>query len=332
MKKMILFAAIAAAALVSCQKVETPAGEQASEGIHMSLTADIMGATKVAYTPDGNVLKTTWNASETISVITLDGGGKLVAVDNFTSTGAAGRTKAEFSGTFTGGADPKRVIAVYPALYEDGTGKYDMDTYTDYNGLACSYLRDAEIGSMYIQSTNSDLKQTVNDDASHLVNYCVMAGVVSIADIKTKALATTLSNQMTVLKVIATLPAAAKGKTLSSIVIKPYDSEGNYMEYNMGRSASWEYVDIAGNPICAAGAGFQHNTTLYADFEVPDSGQVVLYIANPFWADRSAGDKWGFQVYYLVDEVETPTEEVFKTFTKDTEFERGNVYRMSVAF
>ena len=329
---MMLFAALAAAAVVSCQKVEAPAGEQASEGIPMSLTADIMGATKVAYIPDGNVLKTTWNASETISVITLDGSGQLVAVDNFTSTGAAGRTKAEFTGTFTGGADPKRVIAVYPALYEDGTGKYDMDTYTDYNGVTCSYLRDAEIGSMYIQSTNSDLKQTGNDDASHLVNYCVMAGVVNIADIKTKVLTTTLSNQMTVLKVIATLPAAAKGKTLSSILIKPYDSEGNYIDFNMGRSASWEYVDIAGNPIRAAGGGYRRFTTLYADFEVPDSGQVVFYIANPFWADRSAGEKWGFQVNYWVDEVETPTEEVFKTFTKDTEFERGNVYRMNVTF
>ena len=332
MKKMIYFAALAAAAFVSCQKIEAPAGEQATEGIPMSLTADIMGATKVAYTPDGNVLKTTWNASESISVITLDGEGKLVAVDNFTSTGAAGRSKAEFSGTFTGGADPKKVIAVYPALYEDGTGKYDMDTYTDYTGVARSYLNDAEIGNMYIQSTNSDLKQTSNDDASHLVNYCVMAGVVNIADIKTQVLTTKLSNQMTVLKVIATMPAAAKGKTLSSIVIKPYDSEGNYIDYNMGRSASWEYVDIAGNPIYAAGGSYQHYTALYADFEVPDSGQVIFYIANPFWAYRSAGEKWGFQVNYLVDEVETPTEEVFMIFPKDVEFERGNVYRMNVSF
>lgn len=333
MKKMILFAAMAAAAVVSCQKSDLPSEKTETKGIPMSLTADF-AETKLSYTPDGNVLKSSWDATETISVLTFDGSGKLATVDNFTSTGVAGRTKAEFTGTFTGGASATNVIAVYPALVDNGAGKYETMPYTDHTGSAQSYLHSGAIGSEYIQSRIYTLKQTSNNDASHLANFCISTGSVNLANIKSNSLSVSLQNMMMVLKVIATMPAATKGKTLSQLVIKPYDNAGTPLTFSdglMGRSSSWEYADLVYGGLAAPGSGWQDSATLFANFEVPESGEVVFYLANPRYADRKAGEKWGFEVFYW-DGSEQSTGEVFKTFPKNVDFERGRVYRMNVSF
>lgn len=323
MKRLFEFALVASLAVVSCQKNGTPVNETPA-GVPMKLVVSLAEETKVSYAPDGNVLKTTWDASETISVITLESS-NLVSVDNFTSTGAAGRSKAEFTGTFTGGAAPTRVIVIYPALTDDGTGNYYTAPYTDYTGGTYSYLGQAKVGDPYFScSANHELKQTADNDASHLRNYCIMTGAVDIDDIKANVLTTTLRNEMTVLKLTVTFPASLKGKKLEKMNIAAYDSADASASF--ARTASWEYVDLAGDGIYARGGGSHSYSDLYADITIPDSGVVTLYFANPLYADRVAGDKLLFTA--TVDGAEYGP--VTKTFTSAVSFEKGFIYRLSV--
>ena len=103
MKKLFLIAAVAAA-LVSCSKSDNPRDVEQNEGIKMTLKASFGSDTKLSFNPDGNIIKSTWDASEAISVLTLDEEGVVVAIDNFTSEGTAGRKEASFTGTFNGGS------------------------------------------------------------------------------------------------------------------------------------------------------------------------------------------------------------------------------------
>lgn len=325
MKKVFVLTAFAAVLAVSCQKNENNVTEQKPQGVPMTLVASIGDATKVSYEPDGNVLKTNWEASETISVITLDGSGCLVTVDNFTSTGAAGRTKAEFTGTFTGGSTPAKVIVIYPALNYDGVKYYSSDTYTDYSSSATSFLYNAEVGSEYIQGNCQPLRQTSDNNASHLKNFCVMDGVANTDDIKNNTLNVTLSNEMIILKVTATFPDALKGKNLYSMTIQRYDSSDNIQGWSRGHS--WEYLDLPGNGgIVARGSGYRSAWTLYSNIDIPDSGVVTLYFANHLLDDLAIGDKLNFTATVAGSDYGPAT----KTLTGAASFDKGKIYRMTV--
>lgn len=324
MKKVFVLALFAAILAFSCQKNENPTLEK--KGVPMKLIADFNKDTKVTYAPDGNVLKTSWEATETISVLTLNGAGKLQTVDNFTSIGEAGRTTAEFTGTFTGGADPVKVVVIYPALIYDGYSYYSTDMFTDRSGSHWSILYNAQIGSEYIQGRRSDLKQTADNDASHLRNYCVMDGVANKSDIKSNILNVTLSNEMTVIKVTATFPDAMKGKTLNSMEIRGWNNAESD-EKGWVRSASWEYVDLPGNDgICGRGGGYNSNVKLYSNFEIPASGVVTLFYVNHKFGDLEVGDKLKFTAT-VNDTEQSPAT---KTVTSAVSFEKGKIYRMSV--
>ena len=324
MKKFLVFAVIAAVAAVSCQKNEIPASDP-GQGVPMKLIARIGDATKVTYEPDGNVLKANWEATETISVVTLNGSGELVAVDNFTSTGAAGRNKAEFTGTFTGGATPARVIVIYPALVYDGVQYYNTVPYTDYSGTERHALYNGEVGSMFIQGNFTQLKQTADNDASHLENYCIMSGVANTEDIKTNTLDATLSNHMIVLKVTATFPDALKGKTLSQMVINTTDDTDADKGWKRGQS--WEYIDIPGNGgIWGAGSAYLSSWTLYSNIVIPATGVVTLYYVGFDFNDLDAGDKLKFTA--TVDATEYGP--AVKTLASALSLDKGKIYRMTV--
>ncbi len=334
MKKLFVLSVFAAVLAFSCQKREAPVEEPAgipgevSAGAPMKLVAEIP-ATKVSYTPDGNVLKASWNATESISVVTLDGtgdGAHIVAIDNFTSTGAAGRAKAEFTGTFTGGSTPACVIVIYPALIAGGGGKYASVPYTDHTSAEKSVLYDAAVGSEYIQANFQALKQTSDNDASHMENYCVMAGNVDIDDIKNNLLTASLSHEMTVLKVTATFPDAAKGQTLTLMEINAYDSTDApaWME----RSHSWNYVNLPFVHITCPGSGYKEFSKLYCNITIPDSGVVTLYFANCLFADQAIGNKWKFTAHVGAG---LDTYVATKTFKAAASFDKGSIYRVSAS-
>lgn len=323
MRKFMIFAALAAVLAISCQKNNNPKPE--TQGRPMTLIANIGDATKVNYTPDGNVLKTTWEAEETISVVSFSSGdNKPASIDNFTSTGEAGRTTAKFTGTFTGPEDFAGIMVLYPALQEVEPGIYSTAPYKDYKGNMLSTLEHTHVGYYYFDDGNAEpLRQVADDDASHLHNYCVMSGIADDSDIKNNILTASLENEMTVLKIHLTVPDAYKGKQLQILKIEAFDSEDN-TEY-FARASSWEYVNIPINHITGAGGSYKDEAYLYSDIIIPESGQVTLYFANHLFAPIKAGTKWNFSIY-VDDAYSAPGTRVF---TSDFTLERGNIYRVS---
>ena len=330
MKKTLLFVATAIAALVSCEKDQEPANENTSpevKGIPMTLTANIGGTTKTSYADDGSGLKETWNAEESISVITLDGdNGNLVSVDTFTSSGEAGRSSATFSGTFTGGETPAKVIAIYPALTMSG-GLYRTPAYQDRYGSSRRILQNGS-GQFFEYSYNIELKQTSNADFSHMTNYCLMTGAVDIDDIKNGVLTVSLSNLMTVLKMVVTLPDSYKGHTFSSIQLNCYTDGATYFNMFAGGGGK-EYVDHVASPISGSFKDPLSARILWGDFVIPDTGVVTLYM--PFVLAESnikSGYYWMFTAF--VDGVQAGSDVTIKTFTKDVTLQRGYMYTANV--
>ena len=332
MKKTLLFIAAAVAALVSCQTKQETVNENTVpevKGVPMTLEASFSGATKTTFTPDGSGLKQTWDATESISVVTLSSsgnGGALVSVDTFTSTGAAGRTDATFSGTFTGGETPAFVMAVYPAWEFSGSSYHTPE----YNNGSNNILWDARVGSEYCQSDYNELTQTADNNLDHFTNFCLIAGAVNIDDIKLGTLTTTLSNIMSVIKIVATFPDSYKGKALTSLEISGYDSTDN--EKGFFCWDSWEWLNIADTPYLSPGSGSNTNNNLliHCSFDVPDSGVATIYMPCNFGdsKDFAAGDYWNLTA--KVNSVNLGP--VKKTFTKDVSLTRGKMYTVNVTF
>ena len=330
MKKTLLFVAAAVAALVSCEKNQETANENTApevKGIPMTLTADIAGATKTSYEDNGSGLKETWNSDESISVITLDGdNGNIVSVDTFTSSGEAGRASATFSGTFTGGETPVKVIAIYPALTISG-GMYRTPAYKDRYGNNARILYNGS-GDTFQYSQNNEVKQTADADFSHLANYCLMSGAVDIDDIKNGTLTVSLSNLMTVLKIVVTLPASCKGQTFSKIQMNCYTNSAE--NFNMFASGGGkEYIDQVASPISGSFKDPLASRILWGDFAVPDTGVVTLYM--PFVLAESSiksGYYWIFNAF--VDGVSAGSDVTIKTFSKDITLQRGYMYTANV--
>lgn len=327
MKKMMILSAALLAVVIACQKnQETIDSSQEVKGVPMTLTASISGA-KTSYSDNGSGLKETWNAEESISIVTLDGdNGYLVSVDNFTSSGEAGRSSATFSGTFTGGSNPVKVIAIYPALTQSG-GYYRTPVYKDRYGNSRSILQNGS-GQFFEYSYNIELKQTANADFSHIANYCLMSGAVNIDDIKNDVLSVSLSNLMTILKMVVNFPDSYKGHTFSKIELDcKTDLAGNFNMF--AGSGGKEYIDQVASPISGSSKDPVSTRILWGDFSIPDTGTVTLYM--PFVLAESSiksGYNWTFTAF--VDGVQAGSDVTVKTFTKDITLQRGYMYTANV--
>lgn len=327
MKKLIILSTAVLAVMVSCQKnQETVSSSEEGNGVPMTLTANISG-TKTAYNDNGSGLKETWNAEESISVVTLDGdNGELVSVDTFTSSGEAGRSSATFSGTFTGGASPAKVIAIYPALTMSGD-MYRTPAYKDRSGNNARIIYNGS-GQYFQYSQNNELKQTANADFSHMTNYCLMSGAVDIDDIKNGTLTVSLNNLMTVLKLVVTLPASCKGQTFSKIQMNCYTNSAEY--FNMfAAGGGKELIDQVASPISGSFKDPLASRVLWGDFAVPETGIVTLYM--PFVLAESSiksGYYWVFNAF--VNGVSAGSDVTIKTFTKDITLQRGYMYTANV--
>lgn len=85
-------------------------------GVELTMFATINKGveTRTTYSRETVGMSVDWEAEESITLVSFDDSG-ITAVDNFTSTGEAGREKAEFTGTWNGNAGDK-VICLYPAI------------------------------------------------------------------------------------------------------------------------------------------------------------------------------------------------------------------------
>ncbi len=100
-------------AFSACNKEQLPVKPA---GVPLTIKASVGEQTKTAYSyePESKEMDVTWKEEEHISVISFDASG-ITAIDEFSSSGEEGRTKAEFSGTWNGNPGD-RVICLYPAL------------------------------------------------------------------------------------------------------------------------------------------------------------------------------------------------------------------------
>lgn len=326
--------AVLTAALVACQKNEIPASEEV-QGIPMTLTASLPGdyGTKTTVEADVSGLKTTWDATESISVVTLDATGNsagMVSVDTFTSTGAAGRTNAEFTGTFTGGATPAKVIVVYPALELQADNTYQTPEYAGAlgNRSILAGLTVSPPGTMF-SDASEDIYLWQGSDGSfdHFKNYCVMTGNVDLTDIQSNKLTVKLRNLMAVIKFVAKFPDSCKGNNLDEVRLESFQSDAS--NRNLFHDGGATYLNIEECGLAFPGSGEDNYNQLECSFKIPDTGTATLYMPLVFMegAKNLTGDYWKMTAY-----VEGDTKLAQKTFTKDVTYEAGKVYTVNVTF
>lgn len=131
MKRIAILLASSLVITVSCQK-EGPI--TSDKGINLSVSAQVAypEGTKTTYAYSSGTLAgtiaTSWEATEYITLVSIGASG-ITAVDEFCSTGEAGRAKAEFTGTWSGNAGDK-VICLYPALTQNGSAAAGAQRYS----------------------------------------------------------------------------------------------------------------------------------------------------------------------------------------------------------
>lgn len=160
--KKIFYTAIASLLLCACSNEVEPI-ENAKKGVELTMSATIgkSAETRTTYTRETVGMTVDWEAEEAITLVSFDESG-VTAVDNFTSSGAAGREKAEFTGTWHGNPGDK-VICLYPALSTTaGTTLFDNVT--------------ARSTSINVNFPEHQL----TTDISKIKNWDIMIGSVSI--------------------------------------------------------------------------------------------------------------------------------------------------------
>ena len=331
MKKSIILLAVLSASLVSCSKTEESRLEVKS-GIPMSISASFSDLTKTSTVADGNVLKSTWDAEESISIITLDAlsKGKVVAIDNFTSRGAAGRSSAKFTGNFTGGANPVKVIAVYPALEKDGDTYRTKKNYAltgDSAGWRSSILQNIRIGSDHVDTkTEYPFCQNGDGDCSHLKDFCVMVGKVDTERIKRGELSVSLRHLMMVFKIQVTFLDSDKGKHLENIEILAYNNAGTSQHQFMRHSFS--YVDLDSSPSLGAKNFYLDNTLrMPTSLNVPESGVVTLYVPCAPYDRLKVESKW--RIVARFPGRDSGSSDMISN--KEVVYEAGKMYRINVS-
>lgn len=104
--------------LAACTKAPVPQVQEgpACNPVPVTVTASIdVPDTKMSYTPDGNVLKSSWAKGDKISLIAYNHDYKMVTNDILTAESAGASVR--FSGTFSNpSGDVSGVRLVYPAL------------------------------------------------------------------------------------------------------------------------------------------------------------------------------------------------------------------------
>ena len=330
MKKIIIILAALSASLVSCNKTtaETP---EVKSGIPMSVSVSFADLTKTTVVPDGDALKCTWDAEESISIITLDAlsKGKVVAIDNFTSRGAAGRSSAKFTGTFTGGANPVKVIAVYPALEKVGDTyrtkeNYAWDHSTDYPS---SILKNIRIGSDNVDTKPEYLFcQDGSGSCNHLKDFCVMVGKVDTERIKRGELSVSLRHLMMVFKIQVTFLDSHKGQHLEDIEILAYNNAGTSQHQFMRHSFS--YVDLDSSPSLGAKNFYLDNTLrMPTSLNVPESGVVTLYVPCAPYDRLKVESKW--RIVARFPGRDSGSSDMISN--KEVVYEAGKMYRINVS-
>lgn len=170
MKRIAIFVAAVLVMFVSCQKEGPVASDK---GVELKVLAEVASPerTKTTYEytagTQAGTISTSWETTEYITLVSIGASG-ITAVDEFSSTGVAGREKAEFTGTWTGNAGDK-VVCLYPALTNNGVAVASANQ--RFTGVT--------VGSTSI-SVNCPA-HSPSTEISAIKNYDIMIGDVSIS-------------------------------------------------------------------------------------------------------------------------------------------------------
>lgn len=181
MKRTFIISIMALAALTACQKDADVI--PSSKGVELTISASVASPadtrTTYSYTPgtQAGTIDVAWEATEYLTVVSIGESG-ITAVDEFVSTGDAGRTKAEFTGTWNGNAGDK-VICLYPAVTKGGAARYSGVT-----------VGSTSIGVNYAAHAPSQDINTIKD-------YDLMIGDVAISG---TAASVTMQRKISVLR------------------------------------------------------------------------------------------------------------------------------------
>lgn len=195
MKKLTSILFVAVAVLASCQKNIAP-----EKGVQMTISAAVFdpAASKTTYEynsgSQAGTIAVSWEATEYVTVVSIGESG-ITAVDEFSSTGSAGRTKADFTGTWNGNEGDK-VICLYPALTKGGSA-----------GPGAAIFSGVTVGSSSITLNNLELAYSgsnvpVNDPNS-IKNADVMVGEISISGTNASVM---LNRQISVFRITVSAP------------------------------------------------------------------------------------------------------------------------------
>ena len=347
MKRIITIIAItacAAALLNSCQKT-TP---EIKKGIPLTIqaTKDEPAGTKTIYEYDteDKTLKGSWDSEESITVVSFGRDG-ITAIDTFTSTGEAGRKKAEFSGTWTGNEGDK-VICLYPSV-DTYAGNSIFDGVRLYSPTI--YMRNLSTASGALQ----------HDDPSSVSDVDLMLGEVTISG---DVAHVNMEHQFAVFRIEVTLrnfpyeapPGSPFDQArINSIRIKCVDPDSDEEE-------EW---GVNGDPVFVRMSGLDVTTGSYTgepftiergplDYYLLDSGnnsdltlmdedvvEKTFFVPVRFDKDLEAGYELCLQFggnYYDDEEERRNSVTVFpgcdmrKTITSKLPLENGKVYGFKV--
>ena len=344
MKKYFFILAAVCAAMVACNKnetsVETP---EVSTPVKMTLTATIGNDdTKVSFEDVDNVLKTTWDLYDKVSVISLNESGNVLSNDIFTAI-TAGKT-AEFDGIYSNDPKTASVWVYYPALTEgEGTEEnpWQVPAANDYDETGVLY--GLKKGACYISYSPCTQLQDPSDPLSCLEQFIVMSGLADIQGLAESQFEVNLYHRSYVLKVNVTLPK--EDMVLQSLKIYPYSSDGAYGVRVCGTAWSnvkdyeyfpggWEtsWMICFGDKVEAGtGTGAMFKETEFIAYIVAHAGVSWNYVAQESQHYRLTEGDYITAVADVYD-----AGEVYqcvlerKDITKTTMLENGKMYRLSI--
>ena len=330
-KNLLLWAAFAAVALAACSPQADPenpdSGPEDGPSTEMSLTVTINQGTRAGYAIDGDVLKTSWDAQESITLITMGReNGKeydtVRAVDIFTSNGEAGRTVAEFTGTYTDGDHPSRIYVLYPALVPvvltPTMSKWKSD-----------FINELSTGTdqMYISYAGP-----CGDTIDALKQFLPMSGAAEISGIKNNRISATVSHLSSVFRFNFSFAEVYRGKALKKMTLDSYaanDENAAVAGKGIFNKEDWILLDWFAESGFPKHESAEDHLEFPLSLTIPDSGELSLFFAHMNVNDVAKGDLWFFSP--VIDGMES-VRVGEHCFPDDTSFSHGKVYTFDIEF
>ena len=182
-KTFLIFCGLSLILAASCSKTPLEKQEDGTcNPVELSFYASIGDNvdTKLTYTPDGNVLKSSWNKTyDKLSLVSLDSYGNVVSSDIFTAQSSG--KKVKFSGTYTNSNKASSIIIYYPA-FSEGEGPYYSPSTGRYNKYS-SHGPFGMDGSELILNEDVPVQQSSNGNLGLMGNFSLMTALINADDL-----------------------------------------------------------------------------------------------------------------------------------------------------